>query len=376
VISVQRTRSSDKVSQGRAARVLTNHAYAVSSSMVAAITLGGLATSPFIYPANLDILYLLAVVIVALFASERAAIFTAIVSAVVFDFSFIPPRFSFHTSDLPYVISLVGFVLVALVISRLAAHARNALRERAAREAADARSEAKDDVLHKISHELRSPLTAVVGWAQFLRNVDSGREQTLTALDGLESSNEVLRRLVEDLWDASRGASGKLEVDLRPTVLQPLIEKTVSSLRFSAQQSGIDLVIRLEPVGEILGDPVRIEQIVTNLVSNAIKFTPRGGNIQIQLSRDRDETRLAVSDTGSGIPADFLPHVFEAFSQADPKHRRGGLGLGLAIVKHLVEAHHGTIGVTSDGPGRGCTFAVLFPAAVLRDQTLVRITGR
>jgi signal transduction histidine kinase len=212
-------------------------------------------------------------------------------------------------------------------------------------------------------------MTAIVGWTQFLRANAAGDEM-IAALEQLENGTVILRRLVDDLLEASRAASGKLNVQLHPTVLAPIIGRAVDLLTVAATQKQISLDRHLDNV-LVAADEVRIEQIVTNLLTNAIKFTPAGGRVGVSASRAEGYAEIVVSDTGPGIPADLLPHIFEPFTQADAARAHGGLGLGLSIVKHLVEAHDGTISVRSVD-GRGTTFVIRLPAL---DPETVPTTG-
>jgi CheY-like chemotaxis protein len=174
----------------------------------------------------------------------------------------------------------------------------------------------------------------------------------------------VQTQLIEDLLDVSRIVTGKLRVEVRPIELVPVVEAGLDAVRPSAEAKEIELVVKLEPRGaRVLGDPDRLQQVVWNLASNAVKFTPRGGRVEVWLRQTDSHVSLSVHDTGKGIPADFLPHVFERFRQADSTSTRkyGGLGLGLAIVRHLVELHGGTVQAESAGPDRGATFTVRIP---------------
>ncbi|HJT17094.1 MAG TPA: DUF4118 domain-containing protein, partial [Thermoanaerobaculia bacterium] len=196
---------------------IQRYPYIASSAMVILVTAFGFLAEPILHAANLDTVYLLAVFLSALFCVQRPAIFTAILAAVVFNFCFIPPQFSWAVTDLPYLVTLIVFVIIAIVTARVAAEAKQRMLDRAAREQAEALSASKDELLHKISHELRAPATAVVGWTQFLQTLDVGDDTLRRGLDGLDHSTHLLRRLVDDLLDASRAASGKLNVQLQPT---------------------------------------------------------------------------------------------------------------------------------------------------------------
>jgi K+-sensing histidine kinase KdpD len=334
--------------------------YAASVAMILIVTAIGFVTEPILHSDNLDAVYLLAVFASALYCGVRPAIFTAVLGACIFNFCFVAPRFRWGITDLPYLVTLIVFVVVAAVTTRLASQERQHVLDRAARDRAEALNASKDLILHKISHELRSPMTAVLGWVQFLRLDKPDEEQLAAGLSGLESSAQLMRRLVEDLLDASRAASGKLPVKLQPTKLAPAVAKALDIVSVEAQNKDIALNRALHDV-VALADEARIEQIVTNLVYNATKFTPAGGKILVSLTSSNDKAYITVGDNGVGISDDFLPHLFEAFSQADGDGAHGGLGLGLSIVKYLVEAHSGTISVTSHGPGLGSTFVVTIP---------------
>lgn len=361
--------------QVRAVRTIDDHPYVAATFMVAVVTGIGFATGSVVQTANLDVLYLLAVFISALRWGRRPALYCALVAAVTFDFCFVPFYYRFQAADLPYLITLFGFVAVAIVTSEVASRARRALldeRARADAEAARANAEAarseleamnraKDAILDRIAHELRSPLSAVLGRIQMLQKTVSEPTQ-LIPLAKLERSTEAIARLVGDLLDASRIHVGKLRVGLEPVVLTAHVARVVEDLAFVAADRGIAIDQDVAPVAVVLADVGRVEQIVTNLVTNAVKFTPRGGRVTVRLHDAVDGVELVVADTGAGIAAEFLPHLFEPFAQAESGAKQDGLGLGLAIVKHLVDAHHARIAVRSHEPGAGATFTVTFPS--------------
>jgi K+-sensing histidine kinase KdpD len=337
------------------------HPYLASTALVGVLTIVGFVTDPYLHSPNLDMLYLLLVLVSALRWGQLPAVFTAVLSALVFAFCFIPPPFTFTISDASYVVSLVGFLAVALATSTLANRARQLVREQEARARAEAANSAKDELLSKVSHELRAPLTAVIGWAHLLRNVRGNPARLDQTLVKLEHSTESLAALVDDLLEASRLNSGKLSVNLQPLELAPVVAAALDVVAVPAEQKQVRIESAIQPVGLILGDARRLRQAVINLVGNAIKFTPPSGRVTIALEEVGPEVRLRVSDTGAGIPRHFLPRVFEPFSQASVHNPHGGLGLGLAIAKYLVDAHNGRIAVTSDGEGRGATFTVWLP---------------
>jgi len=239
-------------------------------------------------------------------------------------------------------------------------------REQQARKAVEAASYLKDEFLMTVSHELRTPLTAIYGWARVLGTKEMPKPEQLRAIAAIERNAHAQTRLIDDLLDVSRAISGKLRLDIRPVDLAELLTEAIETINPALTAKAITFEAVLEPdTPAVLGDPDRLQQIAWNLLSNAIKFTPDGGSVQLRLRRAGSNVAIEVSDTGDGIPADFLPHVFERFRQADTGSRRryGGLGLGLAIVRHLVELHGGTVSVESPGEGQGSTFRVQLPVA-------------
>ena len=253
---------------------------------------------------------------------------------------------------------------VALAIER----ARLYEGEQRARLEAETANRMKDDFLATISHELRSPLNSILGWVTLLREGELSEDATARALQTVERSARTQNRIISDLLDVSRIINGQLKLNVRTLDAAPLIEAGVEAMRPAADAKGIVVRMSLDPrAGAITADPDRLQQIVWNLVSNAIKFTPRGGIVEIRLRRMGAHVELAVSDTGAGISPAFLPFVFDRFRQADSSSTRkqGGLGLGLAIVRHLVELHGGTVHAESEGAGKGSVFVVRIPLTSL-----------
>ena len=237
-------------------------------------------------------------------------------------------------------------------------------REQQARRDAEDASRLKDDFLAMVSHELRAPLTAILGWAQMLRSGTLEKASAEKALLTIERNAKSQAHLVGDLLDASRLATGKLRLDKRPLELMQLIEGAIDAVRPSVEAKQLRMQIVMEPwVGPFEGDPERMKQIVWNLLSNAVKFTPPNGLIEVRLERLDNKALLIISDTGQGIEPEFLPYVFDRFRQADSstKRQQGGLGLGLSIVKHLVEMHGGAIYAYSGGKGQGADFMITLP---------------
>lgn len=238
------------------------------------------------------------------------------------------------------------------------------LREQEARRQAEAASRMKDEFLAIVSHELRSPLNAILGWSRLLRRRKLNPEKMAQALESIERNAEMQTQLIEDLLDISRIIRGKIRLYLRPLQLIPTIEAALDTVRPTAEIKKIKLVTTLDSgVGLVSGDGDRLQQVIWNLLSNAVKFTPEGGLVEICLERVENWIQIRIIDTGIGIEAEFLPYMFERFRQADSKTTRsyGGLGLGLAIVRNLVELHGGHIFADSPGSGKGSTFVVQLP---------------
>jgi signal transduction histidine kinase/CheY-like chemotaxis protein len=233
---------------------------------------------------------------------------------------------------------------------------------------------AKDEFLATVSHELRTPLNAMLGWLHMLESKQLPEPKREHALEVITRNARAQAKLIEDLLDVSRITSGKLRVEVQPLELATVVEAAIQGVRPAVEAKGIKLEVALaHEAGVVRGDPQRLQQVVWNLLTNAVKFTPRNGRIRVELERIDSHVALAVSDDGSGIPLEFLPHVFERFRQADPSSRRSykGLGLGLAIVKHLVELHGGHVTASSPGEGQGATFVVHLPLAPLQEKPAV-----
>jgi PAS domain S-box-containing protein len=239
--------------------------------------------------------------------------------------------------------------------------------ERTARQVAETANRAKDAFLAMISHELRSPLSPILAWARMLRRGVLDEEKTRRALETIERNAQAQAQLIDDLLDISRIVAGKLRLEVRPVDLVSVIEAAMDVVRPAAEAKDI----RIESVfdtetGFVVGDPSRLQQVVWNVLSNAIKFTPKHGRVQITLERVNSHVEIAVSDTGRGIAHEFLLYLFERFQQAEtgPTRTHGGLGLGLAIVRHLVELHGGTVVAESAGEGQGATFTIKLPRMI------------
>jgi PAS domain S-box-containing protein len=251
--------------------------------------------------------------------------------------------------------------------------------ERAARAEVETALRLKDEFLATVSHELRTPLTAILGWSSILNQLDiTDEEVRRSALQSIERNAKMQARIVDDVLDVARVITGKLHVESRPVELTPIISAAVETIRPAASAKAITLTTSLDAdAGVVAGDPDRLQQIFWNLISNAIKFTPERGRVEVRLARVGEYVEVTVGDTGMGISEQFLPHVFERFRQSDSSRTRahGGLGLGLAIVRHLVELHGGTVSAESGGEGRGSEFTVRLPRAGGAELESVRDSG-
>lgn len=237
-------------------------------------------------------------------------------------------------------------------------------REEKARADAEAANRVKDEFLATLSHELRTPLNAIMGWASMLRGQKLSEEEARKAIEIIDRNAKVQSRLIEGVLDVSRIVSGKFQIECRPVQLRDVVTAAVDSIRPAADARNIRLHLIVEQkLAIVAGDFNRLQQVVWNLLSNAVKFTEPGGVIRVELRTIAPNVEIVVSDTGHGISADFLPHVFDRFRQADSSTTRkhGGLGLGLAIVRHLVELHGGSVEAESEGVGQGATFRVRLP---------------
>jgi PAS domain S-box-containing protein len=257
-------------------------------------------------------------------------------------------------------VGIASWASVALENARLYAEAQEANR-------------VKDDFLAVLSHELRTPLNAIVGYSRLMRGHMLPPDQVTRAVETLERNARWLTQIVDDVLDVSRIVSGKIRLDVQIVEPASVIDNAVATMQPAADAKGVRLQTLIDPrVGPISGDPDRLQQIVWNLVSNSVKFTPKGGRVQIRLERVNSHIEIVVSDTGIGIDKEFLPHVFERFRQKDAgsTRRTGGLGLGLSIVKHLVEMHGGSVHAASGGEDQGTTFTVRLPMMIVQPGTV------
>ena len=260
----------------------------------------------------------------------------------------------------------------AALQSEVDARTHALVREKAAREEAEEANHLKDEFLATVSHELRTPLTAILGWSNMLLAGKLEGEPRDRALEIIHRNAQSQNQLISDLLDVSRIISGKLRLDLRTVDLPKVVEAAVEATRPAAEGKGVSLTTSLDPhAGPVNGDADRLQQVVWNLLTNSIKFTPEGGRILVESKVVGTRVEVTVRDTGMGISPEFLPHIFDRFRQANPGTNRihGGMGLGLSIVRQLVELHGGSIRAESEGEGKGATFIVSLPFVALEEGT-------
>ena len=239
-------------------------------------------------------------------------------------------------------------------------------RERDARREAQSANTAKDEFLAMTSHELRTPLNAILGWATLMRSGKLDSSGVMRAIETIERNARTQGKLIEDILDCSRIISNGMRIEKVPLNLGTVIQSAIEAAGPLLQKKGVTLSVALDPTPiQVVGDAERLTQVIWNLVSNAIKFTPSGGHVEVRLDRDGTTAKVSVKDNGEGIDLDFLPFVFERFRQAQGSttRRHGGLGLGLAVVRHLVEAHGGEVKAFSEGPGKGALFLMTLPTS-------------
>jgi len=251
-------------------------------------------------------------------------------------------------------------------------------KERASRMEAEAANRSKDVFLAMFSHEVRTPLSAMLGWATILRKKQCTPEEMQQGIEIIERNCRAQAQLMDDALEVSRIISGKLEMDVKLCDLASIAHAAIDVVRAAADAKNVEIVPEISPnIGAFSCDHVRMQQVIWNLLSNAIKFTPKGGTVRFELDRQDSDVRIVVRDNGQGIDDQLLPYVFDRFRQADSSTRRnhGGLGLGLSIVKHIVELHGGTVAATSDGTGCGATFTIRLPIQGIRTTDAAQTGG-
>jgi diguanylate cyclase len=277
---------------------------------------------------------------------------------------------SLHTTGMSIGVITGTVVILSMALAGAAfdERARLLAREQHARREAESANRLKDEFLATLSHELRTPLNIILGRTQMLRasHVASDPVKVGDIAETITRNSEALRHVVEDLLDVSRMTVGGMHLDRQPVDVAALLEAATESIRLSAAAKSIQLIVESSNhLAPVMGDAARIQQVIWNLLTNAVKFTPTGGEVRASVRREGSVVVLTVRDTGCGINPGFLPHVFDMFRQAEPATSRtqGGLGIGLSIVRRLVELHGGTVSASSAGPQRGATFTVCLPHA-------------
>jgi signal transduction histidine kinase len=344
--------------------------YALAVAIAGVATLVRLAVDPLIGDQIPYFIYVGAVVVATWFCGVEGGFLSAFVAGFVGDYLFVPPRYEVLPHGQDWIaLSLFWAVCACLVV--LVGRWRRAdiaLREmtqrlRALHAEAERANQLKDEFLATLSHELRTPLNAIVGWSHIVRSGKLDPEKLPPALEAIDRNARTLTQLVNDVLDVSRIITGRLRLDVQ--VLDPAqcVHAAVEALQPAAEAKHLIVQTTIAPHGKVVADPLRLQQIVWNLVSNAVKFTPRGGRIDVTVGARASALVIEVSDNGPGIKPDFLPHLFQRFSQQDGSttRRHGGLGLGLAIVRHLAELHGGSVDARSEGEGQGATFTVVIP---------------
>jgi signal transduction histidine kinase len=240
-----------------------------------------------------------------------------------------------------------------------------------AKKEAESANRAKDEFLSVVSHDLRTPLNAIIGWARMLEKGNLGSPETIKhAITVINRNAQIQLNLIDDILDFARIRSGKMRLEIETVDLAKTIETALEAITPTASQKNIELQTSIAQSDSVSGDAARLEQVLWNLLQNAVKFTPEGGAVKISLQQSNASAEISVSDTGRGISADFLPHVFESFEQADAnKSRRiSGLGLGLAISRHIVQQHGGSIRAESAGENLGATFTFTLPSTIKNNE--------
>ncbi|MDB5293348.1 MAG: domain S-box [Phycisphaerales bacterium] len=352
--------------------------YGVALLCVGSATAMRFAADPVLHDDHQFSTFYIAVIISAWFGGVGPALMATAVGGLIGHYCFIEPKFSFAFADVADVLRLALFVFISLTVSvfsgllhqslqRAQAYARQL--ERAEREKArlyeEARqaNEAKDRFLAMVTHELRSPVNGILLWAKLLRSNTLDQSEREQAVDKITQCAKDQAQLVNDLLDTSSIVHGKMHAEMVPVDLAAIVESTVDGARADARTKQIELGVQAPSSALVRGDPIRLRQVTSNLLTNAIKFTPPHGHVNVGLTCENDTARLQVIDDGEGISPEYLARAFIRFSQGDGSltRKHGGLGLGLSIVKDIVELHGGSVRAESGGPGRGATFTVTLP---------------
>lgn len=350
--------------------------YAIAAGIVGAATVLRAAVDPLVHDQIPYFVYVAAVVVATWFCSTDGGIVAIALAAFVGNYYFVPPRYEFipHGEDwvAMALFAAVGLALVAFVGRwKRAERSLYAQAYRLQEQADDLRvaSRLKDEFLATLSHELRTPLNAILGWAQILDGGQLDLGQQKHAIETIVRNAKAQARLVEDVLDVSAIVSGRLRLRLATVDLAHIVASAVEMVRPAADAKKIEIRTSFMPNAMMVGDGDRLRQIAWNLLSNAVKFTGKGGLVKVKLEMSDSQLVLVVSDTGCGVEPEFLPHLFERFTQADSSltRRQAGVGLGLAIVRHLAELHGGSVSAESPGRDQGATFVVALPVRAVSE---------
>jgi len=348
---------------------------AVALALLIALLLPVTGSIPFV-------IFVAAVMVSAWYGGLGPGLLATALAVIASGYFLVPPFYALDVADPGDLLHLILFILVAVIVSSLNQKLRtiqrraaemaqagqsSLQREQKARAEAEAAVRAKDEFVAVVTHELRTPLNSILGWAVILQQLGwDDRSRFDQAVKCIERNARLQNELIQDLLDMSRIFAGKLHLNRLPVDVPTLIDAAVDGIRPAAEAKRIRLLVdRSDYAATVSGDANRLQQVLWNLLTNAVKFTPEEGVIEVSLKTVEGQARIIVRDSGRGIEADFLPYIFERFRQAEGEWMRNqdGLGLGLAIVRHLVELHEGTIQVGSSGKGQGSTFTIRLPLA-------------
>jgi signal transduction histidine kinase len=359
-------------------RFVREYGVAVATSAVALI-LTHLIDDPMVEP-NTLLFFIAAVVFSSWYGGMGPGLVAAVLGAAAGAYFLISPGGGPHTNISIVVVRLAEFVLVSLLVCLLNAARLSAQRRaEAARAEAEAANRTKDVFIATASHELRTPLVSILGWMRLLQENLLSETERARALETVERNARVQRLLVDDLLDVSRIEAGKLNLTYEPTDLSAVLEDALNVVLPTARAKGVEIETHAERLGvQVSGDFDRLQQIIWNLLANAVKFTPPGGRIEVRLDIADGRIRIRIKDSGVGIAPEVLPHIFERFRQADGTRSHQGLGLGLSIASKLAELHGGRIFAESEGEGLGATFTFtlpLIPGAKDATQAVEAVAG-
>jgi signal transduction histidine kinase len=336
---------------------------------ILALLLTLLIDDPLVEP-NTLLLFLAAVMCSSWYGGIGPGLVASVLTGLAAVYFYTEPAFTFALHE-QSTVRLMEFTAVCVLISILnEARRRSQARAEAASAEAAAANRVKNQLLATISHELRTPLGAILGWVKVLRTQDIDPGVADRAVESIERSAKAEARLVEDLLDVSRTLTGRMQLHRQPIDLQPVLDAAIDTVRPALDAKAIALHTDFHCTRPVLGDPDRLQQVVWNLLSNAARFTPRNGSVAVAVEQVGEQARIMISDTGTGIDAADLPHIFELFHQGESSRSHGGLGLGLAIARHLAELHGGTLFAESGGRDRGARFIFELPTLSANGQPM------